>query len=151
MKDVKITDVFAAGQQVDSHSISKGKGLQGPVKRFGVSIRRHKSEKTKRGPGSLGPWHGPLNWTVAHAGQMGVHQRTEYNKWIMQIGDDSAKVNPSGGLIRYGTLNSPYVLIKGSLPGSTKRLIKITTPLRPNKNIPKEAPTVTYLSLASKQ
>lgn len=150
-KDLKITDVFAQGQQVDSHSISTGKGLQGPVKRFGVSIRSHKSEKTKRGPGSLGPWHGNFNWPVAHAGQMGYHQRTEYNKHIIQIGEDPAKINPAGGFMHYGNIVSPYLVIKGSLPGPAKRLIKLTTPLRANKHLPKEAPAVTYISVASKQ
>ena len=150
-KDVKITDVFAAGQQVDSHSISTGKGLQGPVKRFGVSIRSHKSQKTTRGPGALGPWHGSFNWPVAHQGQMGYHQRTEYNKHIIQIGDDPAKINPAGGFTGYGVVSAPYVLLKGSIPGPAKRLIKITTPLRANKHFPKEAPSVTYVSLASKQ
>jgi large subunit ribosomal protein L3 len=150
-KDLKITDVFSAGQQVDSHSISTGKGLQGPVKRFGVSIRSHKSEKTKRGPGAVGPWHGNFNWPVAHAGQMGYHQRTEYNKWILQVGEDPAKINPAGGFMHYGNITSPYLLVKGSLPGPAKRLIKLTTPLRQNKNIPKEAPGITHISVSSKQ
>ncbi len=150
-KDLKITDVFNAGQQVDSHSVTKGKGLQGPVKRFGVSIRFHKSEKTKRGPGSIGPWHGSLNWPVAHAGQMGYHQRTESNKWILHIGEDPTKINPAGGFMHYGNVNSQYVLIKGSLAGSIKRLIKFTTPMRPNKHTPKEAPSITHTSVASKQ
>jgi large subunit ribosomal protein L3 len=150
-KDIKITDVFAQGQQVDSHAVSTGKGLQGPVKRFGVSIRSHKSEKTKRGPGALGPWHGNFNWPVAHAGQMGFHQRTEYNKWIVQIGEDPAKINPAGGFVHYGVVSAPYMLIKGSLAGSAKRLVKFTTPLRQNKHVPKEAPNVTHVSVASKQ
>lgn len=150
-KDVKVTDVFAAGQQVDAHAITTGKGLQGPVKRFGVSIRSHKSQKTIRGPATLGPWHGNFNWTVPHAGQMGYHQRTEYNKWILQIGEDASKVNPAGGFVRYGLVKSPYLLIKGSLPGPKKRLIKLTTPLRQNKHIPKEAPSITHISVASQQ
>lgn len=150
-KDIKITDVFAAGQQVDSHSISTGKGLQGPVKRFGVSIRSHKSQKTTRGPGALGPWHGSFNWPVAHQGQMGFHQRTEYNKQILQIGEDPAKINPAGGFMGYGVVNSPYLLIKGSVPGPAKRLIKFTFPFRANKNFPKEAPAISHISLASKQ
>jgi large subunit ribosomal protein L3 len=150
-KDVKVTDVFGAGQQVDVHSISTGKGLAGPVKRFGVSIRSHKSQKTIRGPANLGPWHGSFNWPVAHAGQLGFQQRTEYNKWILQVGEDPAKVNPAGGFLRFGLVNSPYLIIKGSLPGAKKRLVKLTTPLRPNKHIPKEAPALTHVSLASKQ
>lgn len=150
-KDVKITDVFNAGQQVDSHSISKGKGTRGPVQRFGVALRFHKSEKTKRGPGSLGPWHGNPNWTVAHAGQTGFHQRTEHGKWIVQIGEDPAKINPVSGFLHYGVVRAPYVLIKGSVPGPAKRLIKLTTTLRANKHIPKEAPSITHVSLSSKQ
>jgi large subunit ribosomal protein L3 len=150
-KDLKITDVFTAGQQVDSHSITKGKGLQGPVKRFGVSIRSHKSEKTKRGPATLGPWHGSFNWTVAHQGQMGCHQRMESNKWIVQIGEDPAKINPAGGFMHYGNVISPYLIIKGSLGGPAHRLIKFTTPMRPDKHTPKEAPSITHTSLASKQ
>lgn len=150
-KDLKVTDVFAAGQQVDSHAVTTGKGLQGPVRRFGVSIRSHKSQKTTRGPGTLGPWHGSFNWPVAHAGQMGFHQRTEYNKWIVQVGEDPAKVNPAGGFLHYGVIKSPYLLIKGSLAGPASRLVKLTTPLRPNKHIPKEAPSVTHISVASKQ
>jgi large subunit ribosomal protein L3 len=150
-KDVKVTDVFGPGQQVDVHSISTGRGLQGPVKRFGVSIKSHKSQGTRRGPGNLGPWHGSLNWPVAHAGQLGFHQRTEYNKWILQVGEDPAKVNPAGGFLRFGLVNSQYLLIKGSLPGAKKRLVKLTTTLRPNKHIPKEAPALAHVSVASKQ
>src|SRR3989344_954150 len=57
-KEIKITDIFKEGELVDIHGVSKGKGTQGPVKRFGISIRSHKAEKTKRGPGSLGGWRG---------------------------------------------------------------------------------------------
>ena len=53
-KEIPVEQVFQEGQQVDIHAITKGKGYQGPVKRFGVAIRQRKSEKTKRGPGSLG-------------------------------------------------------------------------------------------------
>jgi len=83
--DIKISDVFKEAELVDLHAVTKGKGFQGPVKRFGVSIRSHKSEKTKRGPGSLaGSWKGQghMMWRVAFAGQMGFHQRTHYNSQI---------------------------------------------------------------------
>jgi large subunit ribosomal protein L3 len=150
-KDLKITDVFTPGQQVDSHAVTKGKGLQGPVKRFGVSVRSHKSEKTKRGPATLGPWHGSFNWPVPHQGQMGFHQRVEFNKWIVQIGEDPSKINPAGGFMHYGVVNSPYILVKGSLAGPVTRLLKFTFPQRPNKHTPKEAPSITHTSLASKQ
>jgi large subunit ribosomal protein L3 len=152
-KDININDVFKEGQQIDIHAITKGKGFQGPVKRFGVKIRSHKSEKTKRGPGSLGGWkgHGKFMYRVAHAGQMGYHQRTEYNKWIIKIGDKVEEINPKGGFIRYGLVKNKYVLVKGSIGGHKKRLIKFINPIRKNKHIPEEAPSIVSVNLSSQQ
>ncbi len=150
-KEIKLTDVFTEGQLVDSFSITKGKGVQGPVKRFGVNLRSHKSEKTKRGPGSLGPWHGPRLYRVPHQGQMGFQQRIEHNKQIYKISDDASKINAKGGFLRYGLVKNQYLLIKGSLGGASKRLITLTATRRPLPKLPKEAPTAVYISTSSKQ
>jgi len=146
-KEVQISDILKEGQQVDIHAITKGKGFQGPVKRFGVAIRQHKSEKTKRGPANLGAWHPHHgNFTVAHAGQMGYHQRTEYNKWLIKIGTNPEEINQKSGFKRYGLVKNNYVLIKGSIAGANKRLIILTNPIRPNKKIPSQAPAISYVS-----
>jgi large subunit ribosomal protein L3 len=152
-KEIPVNSVFADGQTVDVHAITKGKGYQGPVKRFGIGLRSHKSEKTKRGPGSLGGWsaQGHVMYRVAHAGQMGYHQRKELNKWVVQIGTDPKRVNPKGGFVRYGLVKSQYMLLKGSVPGSAKRLIRMTRAVRANRKIPHEAPSIEYVSLESKQ
>lgn len=150
-KEIKMQDIFKEGQQVDAHAVTRGKGFQGPVKRFGVAIRNHKSEKTKRGPGSVGPWHGLLNWTVAHAGQMGYHQRVEYNKQILKMGSNPEEINPKGGFLRYGVVKNNYLIIKGSIQGPAKRLIKLTQAIRPNKKMHSEAPAIVYISLETKQ
>ena len=149
-KEIKVQDVFKEGQAVDARAVTRGKGFQGPVKRFGVSIRRHKSEKTKRGPGSLGPWHGLLNWTVAHAGQTGYHQRVEYNKWLLKLGNNPDDINPKGGFLRYGVIKNNFILLKGSIQGPAKRMIKLVQPLHPNRKIPAEAPAIVYTSLEAK-
>src|SRR3989344_1738976 len=47
--EIKVSDIIKVGLFVDVHSVSKGKGFQGTVKRFGVSIRGHKTEKKRRG------------------------------------------------------------------------------------------------------
>ena len=47
-QEIKISDVFKEGQQVDIHAVTRGKGFQGVVKKHGVSIKQHKSEKGKR-------------------------------------------------------------------------------------------------------
>ena len=152
-KEIKINDVFKEGQQIDIHAITTGKGVQGPVKRFGISLRSHKSEKTKRGPGSLGGWkaQGKFMYRVAHAGKMGYHLRTEYNKWIIKINDKPEEINPKGGFIRYGLVSNQYVLVKGSVAGPAKRLIRFNHAIRKSKKIPAEPPTIEYTSLASKQ
>jgi large subunit ribosomal protein L3 len=146
-KEIKISDLFKEGELVDIHGVSKGKGLQGPVKRFGVGIRSHKAEKTKRGPGSLGGWcaQGHTMYRVAHAGQTGYHTRTEYNKWLMKIGaekKDIDSINPKGGFKRYGVVKNPFILIKGSVIGPAKRMVRINTAKRANNNTPKEAPSI---------
>jgi large subunit ribosomal protein L3 len=145
-KDISITDVLKEGQLVDTHAITKGKGLQGPMKRFGIGRTSHKSEKGVRTPGNLGAWTGGAQWRVAKSGQTGYHQRLEHNKWLIKIGTKPEEINNKAGFKRYGIVKNPYVLVKGSVGGSAKRLIILTNPLRPDKNIPKEAPSITYIS-----
>lgn len=147
-KEIAISDVFEEGQVVDCVSITKGKGYQGPVKRFGVKIRFHKSEKTKRGPGSLGPWSGPTTYRVAHAGQMGYHQRRELNKQILKIGSDASQVTPKGGFLRYGPLKNTYLLVKGSLNGPSKRLV---TFMVQDRGVKEALPEIVQVSTRSMQ
>ncbi len=152
-KDVGVDEVFKEGQQVDVHAVTKGKGFQGPVKRFGISLRSHKSEKTIRGPGSLGGWQaqGHVMYRVAHAGQMGYHLRTELNKWILKISKNADEINPKGGFLRYGTVKNSFVLVKGSVPGPSNRMLILTNATRQNNKTPSQAPSIEYISLESKQ
>jgi len=147
-KEIKVNDVFQEGHQVDVHAITKGKGYQGPVKRFGVSIRSHKAEKTKRGPGSLGAWKAQAHimYRVAHAGQMGYQTRTEFNKHILKIDSDFSKVNKKGGFKHYGLIKNPYMLLRGSVIGPSKRMVRLSTATRESKTIPKEAPTLQFIT-----
>ncbi len=134
-KEITINDIFKPGQQIDIHAISKGKGFQGPVKRFGMGLKSHKSEKGRRQPGSLGGWsaQGHVMWRVPHAGKMGYHQRTEYNKLLLKIGNKADEINPKGGFIKYGLIKNDYVLVKGGIIGAKKRLIRLNHAIRPNK------------------
>jgi len=150
--EISVNEVFKEGQQLDLHSLTTGKGFQGPVKRFGVQLRHHKSEKSRRNPGSLGAWRaqGHIMWRTAHAGKMGYHLRTEYNKWLIKIGNKSDEINVKGGFLDYGNVKSDYLLIKGSVAGPQRRLIRLTDSIRPRKFIP-EAPQIAYISTESKQ
>jgi len=151
-KAVSVTEVFKEGQYVDAVAVTKGKGFQGPVKRWGIKILPRKSRKTKRGVAVIGPWHPTrVLYTVPRAGQMGYHQRTEYNKRILKIGTDGSEVTPKGGFLRYGPVRGTYILVDGSLPGPTKRLIRLRYPARPPKTTTETPLKITYLSLESPQ
>lgn len=151
-KTVSIIDVFKEGQFVDVIAVSKGKGFQGPVKRWGVKIRDRKSRKTKRGIATLGPWTpSRVLYTIPRAGQMGYHQRTEHNKRILKMGTNGADVTPKGGFLRYGLVKGAYVLLNGSVPGPAKRLIRIRAPARPPNRVSETPPKIIEISLESPQ
>lgn len=151
-KTVTAEEIFKNGQYIDIAAVTTGKGLQGPVKRWGVTILQAKGRKTKRGIATLGPWNPHhLMYSVARAGQMGYHQRIEYNKRILKIGKDPKDVNVKGGFIRYGDLKSPYIIIEGSIPGTEKRTIRLRYPARPPKDAAEAPPQVTYVSVESPQ
>lgn len=151
-KDIKISDIFKEGQHIDAHSVTIGKGFQGTVKRYGVPIRQHKAEKTKRGIATLGSWTPKrVQFSVAQPGKMGYHLRTDYNKLIIKISDKPSEINPKGGFLHYGLIKNDYILLKGSIPGPVKRAITLTEPIRPNKKISLQQYETTYTSLESKQ
>ena len=133
-KEVKIADIFKLGQYIDVHAVSKGKGFQGTVKRYGVPLMQHKAEKKKRGIGTLGSWHPhKVQYTVAQPGKMGYHSRVEYNKLIFKISSNPKEINPKSGFGRYGIVKNDYILVKGSIPGPAKRGILLTEPIKPDK------------------
>jgi len=151
-KTVTPAEIFKEGQYIDIASISTGKGFQGPVKRWGVTILQAKGRKTKRGIATLGPWNPHhVMYSIARAGQMGYHQRTEYNKRILKIGKDGKEITPKGGFLRYGEVHGPYVLLAGSIAGTEKRAIRMRYPARPPRNVAEEPPQITQISLESPQ
>ncbi len=135
-KDISISQVFQSGELADAHSVSKGKGYQGTVKRFGVMILSHKAEKTKRGIASLGPWtpH-KVKYTVPQAGRMGYHQRTDYNKLLLAIHPKEKAPAILKAMEHYGVVKNDFIIVKGTVPGTEKRQITLTKPTRLNKKL----------------
>ncbi len=157
-KEIKFSDFKKEGKFVDVIGITKGKGFQGHVKRFGVKLLSHKNSKHRRMIGTLGPWHPDwVRYTVPQAGQMGYHQRTEYNKRIIKYVDFIEKdgerklevdITPDGGFLHYGIVKNQYVLIHGSVPGTAKRIIRFRDPVRQTLEDVKEI-EMTYVSRKS--
>ncbi len=148
-KKISLDDVYKASDFVDVNATTKGKGFAGPVKRHGIKILPRKTRKGRRVVGCIGPWHpARVMWTVPRAGQLGNFTRTEFNKQILKIGEDGEEVTPSNGFKRYGRV-SRHCLVRGSVPGPAKRLIRIRDPIRP-KPVDIEDLQITYISTAAK-
>jgi len=127
-KVVRVSDVFKVGEYIDISAITKGKGIEGPVTRWGIKRKQHKSRKSVRAVGTLGP----IMYTVPRAGQMGFHQRMEYNKRILAISNsDNNNITPKGGFLHFGILRGDYIILRGSVAGAIKRLVKIRYAIRP--------------------
>lgn len=139
-KEIPVKDVlneeFLKQGLVDFRGVTKGQGTQGPIKRFGLSLRSHKSEKGRRGPGSGGPWHpARVEFTQPMAGQTGYFSRVSYNNKVIAIGSVSKKdINPKKGFKKFGKIHGDYLIIYGSAQGPIKRPLLLTSALRPNKD-----------------
>ncbi len=133
-KSVKFSEVFKAGGYVDVIGVTKGHGYEGPVTRMGIKRKQHKSRKSVRAVGVIGPWHpAAVMYTVARAGQPGFHQRTEQGKRILSISNPKdAPITPKGGFEHFGELSADYALVRGSVPGSTRRIVVVRYPMRPH-------------------
>ncbi|MDW7977315.1 MAG: 50S ribosomal protein L3 [Candidatus Caldarchaeum sp.] len=145
-KELKITDVFKEGDFVDAIGVTKGKGFQGVVKRYGVSILQRKSRKTRRGVAAIGPWNPHyVMYTVPRSGQMGYQRRTEYNKRILRISSETSSINPKSGWHRFGLVRTDYAVVEGSLAGTPLRPLVLRAPAKPPK--PLEPPQITLLEV----
>jgi len=139
-KEVPVDATFEMTDLVDVITISKGKGTAGVIFRWGVTRLPRKTHRGLRKVACIGAWHpSAVSWTVARTGQRGYHHRTEKNKNIYRIGkfqDNSFKgstscdltdknITPMGGFPKYGMIKDDYVMIKGSIPGPSCRMITL--------------------------
>ena len=111
--DILKADVFAAGDHVDVVGVSKGKGYQGAIKRWGQHRLResHGSGPVVRHAGSMGPCSTPSRVFKGKKlpGHMGAVQVTVQNLVVV-------KVDPANNLIA----------IKGAIPGPKGAVVTIS-------------------------
>merc|ERR1719226_236297 len=146
-QEVKVADVFNQDEMIDVIGASKGKGFEGVVTRWGVTRLVRKSHRGLRKVACIGSWHpARVQFQVPRSGQNGYHHRTEINKKIYRIGKNlkeaphNAKadadltekaITPMGGFSHYGVVNEDWVMIKGGIVGTRKRLITLRKSLLP--------------------
>ena len=147
--EVAVEDVFAHGELIDTIAVTTGKGTQGVRKRYGVKLQKRKQGHSHaRQTGAMGGRMG-VKWTVPMAGQTGYHKRTEYNKRILAVNKEGINVN--GGFPHFGEVKNECILLKGSVPGPRKRMIRLRHAIRPKKDFKIQEPSITYISAESKQ
>ena len=138
-KELDQREILSRWVYVDVIGVTKGKGFQGPVKRFGIKRKQHKSRKSVRAVGAIGPWHpASVMYSVPRAGHMGYHRRTIYNLRIIGISKEPNVRLPTKAIKGY------YILIKGSVPGPVGRPLVMRKAVR--LNVQKKFPTVLSLS-----
>lgn len=136
-EELRAEDVFEEGEFLDAVGITKGKGYQGPVKRYGVKIKNRKDENPRR-IGSMGARGvGRVLFSTPQPGQMGYHRRTDEVKHLLKFGDGE-EVNPQDGFKKYGLVKERYLMLKGSVPGPKKRLIMLRKSLEKQEKVPVE-------------
>jgi len=168
--EIKVQDVFEKDGMMDTIAVTKGRGTEGVITRWGITRLPRKTHRGLRKVACIGAWHpARVSYTVARVGQNGYHHRTETNKKIYMIGtgelnckagEFNAKtsidltdkmITPMGGFVRYGEVKHDFVMIKGSCPGLVKRPITLRVPLIPPTNsVAKEEVTLKWIDTSSK-
>jgi len=151
-EEYSFADAFEEGTLTDIVAVTKGYGWQGVIKRFGGKLQSHKNSKKRRQHGNMGAFgDGYVRKTIRQGGQTVYHQRTEYNKRILRVANpEDHSITPSGGFLHYGEVKSDYILVKGSVPGPAKRLIRFRDATRGSDRTLHDY-EITYVSTASKQ
>jgi len=140
-KEVPVDAVFAKDEMIDVIGVSKGRGYDGVITRWGCTRLPRKSHRGLRKVACIGAWHpAKVQWTVPRAGQNGYHHRTEMNKKIYKIGKSinevennattefdltEKSINPVGGWPHYGLVREDYLILKGCVIGPKKRVITL--------------------------
>jgi len=150
-KKVPVDTVFSPNDMIDCIGVTRGKGVQGVITRWGCFRLARKTHRGLRKVACIGAWHpARVRYTCARAGQDGYHHRTETNKKIYRIGkaamSENNKFNPNaqtetdltvkaitplGGFPHYGVVNEDYIMLKGTVVGPKKRVITLRKSIVP--------------------
>merc|ERR1711966_93183 len=165
-KPVSIDTVFEQNEMIDTAAVTKGKGFEGVVTRWGVTRLPRKTHKGLRKVACIGSWHpARVSYSVPRAGQNGYHHRTEINKKVYHIGKKGEKshgaatdfdqtekpITPMGGFSHYGCVNEDWIMLKGGVAGPVKRVVTLRHSLfPPTTRNAAEKITLKFIDTASK-
>jgi len=167
-QEVRVGDLFSDNEIIDTVGVTRGKGMVGPIKRFGVTRLNRKTHRGLRKVACIGAWHpSAVKWTVARRGQQGYHSRTELHKKVYRVGAGEISgvtnnamceadavdknITPMGGFPHYGHVREDFLLLKGGVTGTRKRPVVIRKTLFPcTKTWQTEQLDIKFIDTASK-
>merc|ERR1712086_1109278 len=166
-QEVKVADTFGQDEMVDVIGATKGKGFNGVITRWGCTRLARKSHRGLRKVACIGSWHpARVQFQVPRSGQNGYHHRTEINKKIYRVGksvkDDPNSagtendltekgITPMGGFSHYGEITQDWVMVKGTVMGTRKRIITLRKSLLPQvRRIATEKIEMKFIDTSSK-
>ncbi|GJQ15652.1 hypothetical protein GpartN1_g7443.t1 [Galdieria partita] len=138
-KTVSVDQVFAKDEMIDAIGVTKGKGFEEVIHRWGVTRLPRKTHRGLRKVACIGAWHpARIQFSVPRAGQNGYHHRTQMNLKIYRIakGNNTKSgstefdltektITPIGGFPHYGIVNEDFLMVRGSVLGPRKRVITL--------------------------
>jgi len=164
-KEVSISDIFQSREIIDAIGITKGKGFQGVIKRWGVTKLPRKTHRGARKVACVGSWHpSRVSFRVPRAGQTGFHHRTQMNLQIYRVGKaldlnsgstefdlSTKKITPIGGFPYYGKVKEDFLILKGCVMGARKRQITLRKSLsQKSQNFLKKKIQLKFIDTSSK-
>ncbi|KAG8433321.1 hypothetical protein GDO86_017560, partial [Hymenochirus boettgeri] len=133
-KQIPVSSVFSQDEMIDVIGVTKGKGVRGVTSRWHTKKLPRKTHKGLRKVACIGAWHpARVSYTIARAGQKGFHHRTEINKKGKVVKNNAAtqyditdkSITPLGGFPHYGQVNNDFVMLKGCVMGTKKRVLTL--------------------------
>ncbi|ELK34924.1 60S ribosomal protein L3 [Myotis davidii] len=132
-------------EMIDLIGVTKGKGYKGVTSRWHTKKLPHKTHRGPQKVACIQAWHpAQVAFSVAQAGQKGYHPHTEINK-IYRIGQgylikdskliknnastdyglSDKSINPLGGFVCHGEVTNDFVMLKGCVVGTKKRMLTL--------------------------
>merc|ERR1712240_86843 len=145
-KEVAVNTVFSEAEMIDCIGITKGRGYHGVTSRWHTKKLPRKTHKGLRKVACIGAWHpSRVAFSVARSGQKGYHHRTEINKKVYRVGQgyhtkdgklvknnasteydlSNKSINPLGGFVHYGEVTNDFIMLKGCVIGTKKRVLTL--------------------------
>eukprot|EP00894_Picocystis_sp_ML_P003988 jgi/Pico_ML_1/54505/g4842.t1 len=121
-KTVPVDAIFQSSEMIDTVGISKGRGTEGVVTRWGVSRLPRKTHRGLRKVACI-----EINKKIYKIGKAGDASHKATTDFDLTEKD----ITPMGGFPHYGVIKEDYMLIKGAVIGTKKRCITLRQSLIP--------------------